>query len=242
MKKVLIISAVVVVLIVAGVYFLISNLDSLIAGMIEKNGSEAAGTKVSVSGVDISLSKGRGSVKDLTVANPEGFSRGEAFSLGDITLDLDVNSVREDPIVIEEIKVSAPVVFAEITESGSSNIERLLKNIKERSRNGDSESGGGKESKRVAIRKFVFEKGRIEVDASAMGVKKRTIELPAIMLDRIGGEEGAYPSDIAGIILKEISQRTAYAIGRSEVEDIIEENLEKSGAEKAKKLLDRLGN
>ncbi len=241
MKKVLIISAVVIVLVVAGVYLLISNLDSLIAQMIEKSGSEATGTKVSVAGVDISLKEGRGSVMDLTVGNPEGFSPGEAFSLDDITLDIDVNTIREDPIVIEEIRVSAPVVFAEITESGSSNIEKLQKNIRERSR-GKASEGGGKEGKRVAIRRFIFEKGRIEVDASALGVKKRTIDLPGIRLDRIGGEEGAYPADIAGVILKEIVQRTAYAIGRSEVEDIIEKNLEKSGAAKAKKLLDRIGN
>ena len=57
------------------VYLLLSNLDSLVERGIEKFGSEAAGTKVSVDRVAIDLRQGRGSILGLTVANPPGFSR-----------------------------------------------------------------------------------------------------------------------------------------------------------------------
>ena len=104
-----------------------SNIDKLIAKGIEKVGSDATQTQVSVSGVDISLKEGRGSIKGLRVESPEGFDARTALSLEDIAIAIDVKSVREDPIVIGEIRIKAPVVYAEITQAGETNINVLKK-------------------------------------------------------------------------------------------------------------------
>ena len=53
MKKVLITIIVIVVLIVVALVLLFSNLNSLVAKAIEKNGSNVTQTSVTVSGVDI---------------------------------------------------------------------------------------------------------------------------------------------------------------------------------------------
>lgn len=237
MKKVLIVLAVIVVVIAAGVYFLLSNLNSLVAGMIEKYGSEATQTSVTVSEVDISLRDSKGSIKGLVVANPEGFDAANAFEMDDITLDINVKSLRGSPMIIEKIRVTAPVVFAEFTGSGNSNLNQLRKNVEEYAadKGGKAEEDG--EAKRMIIRKFIFEKGKIEVDATALGAEKRTVSLPEINMTDIGGEEGATPGEIAAIILKSVAGKATSRVADSELKSVIEKKLGDEGAEKAKELI-----
>ncbi|MCJ7823987.1 MAG: hypothetical protein MUP44_03740, partial [Anaerolineales bacterium] len=171
MKKFLVIALVVIVLIVVVVVFILSNLNSLIADAIEKNGSEVTQTSVSVTGVDISLREGRGSIEGLNIASPEGFEAENVFSLEDITIGIDIKSLRGEPIVINEIRIKAPVVYAEINKAGTSNIDELRKKVKEYTSRAAGESGESeKQDRLILIRQFVFEKGSIEVNASALGL------------------------------------------------------------------------
>lgn len=225
MKKILIVFAVVAVLIVAAVIFLLSNLDSVVAKAIEKHGSEATQTSVTVSGVDISLREGRGSIKGLRVESPDGFKMRDAFSLGDITLDIDIKSLSSDPIVIDEIRILAPVINVEATETGATNIDEIRKNV-QASAGGDAGGGGsGGQEKRIRIKKFVFEEGSIEFDASAMGLEKRTVVLPEIRLDNIGGADGATPDEISRIILVAVSKKVAAEISSSGVKGWLKKKL-----------------
>jgi len=240
MKKVLIALAIIVVVIVVGIYFLFSNLNSMVAGLIEKYGSEATQTSVTVSGVDISLRDSKGSIKGLVVANPEGFDAANAFEMDDITLDINVESLRGSPMIIEEIRVTAPVVFAEFTGSGSSNLNQLRKNVDEYTEDkvGETEEDG--EAKRMIIRKFIFEKGKVEVDATSLGAGKRIVTLPEIRMNDIGGEKGATPGEIAAIILKSVAQKAASRVANSELKSVIEKKLSDEGAEKAKELINKI--
>ena len=241
MKKVLIVVAVVIVLVVVALVLLFSNLNSLVAKAIEKNGSEVTQTSISVSAVDISLREGRGTIKGLRVASPDGFKARDAFSLEDITVDIDIKSVREGPIVIDEVRIQAPVVNAEVTKTGASNIDELLKNVQAHTTGTtgeDAESSG--QTKRIRIKQFVFEKGRIEIDASALGLEKRTITLPEIRLTDVGGTEGATPDEIAKIILTAVAKRVTSEVAGSELKGLIKEKLGDSFKDEAKGMLDKI--
>lgn len=241
MKKIIIAGIVLVIAIGAGAYYLLSNLNSLVASAIEKHGSEVTATSVSVSGVDISLGEGRGSISGLRVASPEGFHVRDAFSLGDITIDLDVSSVREDPVVIDVLRIRQPVVAAEVLGDGSSNIEELRKRVQAYSASGSGSQEAGPR-KKLRIKRFVLEEGRIEADASELGIEKRTLTLPAIRMDNVGGESGAPPDQIAKVILTAVARETASRIANSEIHRLIEDQLDESVADKAKDLIDKIGN
>lgn len=226
MKKVLIVFVAVVVLIVAGVIYMLSNIDSLVAKAIEKHGSDVTQTSVTVSGVELSLKEGRGSITGLRVESPDGFDVRDAFTLGDITLDIDIQSLRGEPIVIDEIRVIAPVINVEIKETGASNIDELRKNV-EASVGGNTGGGGDSEGKdkKIRIKRFVFEEGSIEVDATALGQEKRTFTLPEIRLDDIGGADGATPDEITKIILGEVTKKVASEISSSGARDWLKKKL-----------------
>jgi hypothetical protein len=245
MKRKIIAGGIVIVAIAIALatFYLLSNLNSLIAGAIETHGSDVTDTSVGVSGVDISLREGRGTISGLRVASPEGFEASDAFSLGDITVDIDLKSVREDPVVIDEIRIRAPVVNAEVTSTGASNIDELRKRVQAYtagvSGGGDGTSGG--ETKKLRIKRFVFEQGRVEVDASALGVEKRTITLPEIRLSDVGGASGAAPDEIAKVILTTVAKKVMSEIANSEVDRLVKDQLGDSITDKAKGLLSKIG-
>jgi hypothetical protein len=107
---------VLVVIIAAALFYLWSSLDSLVAHVIEKYGSQTTQTSVRVQSVDIDLQSGAGSVNELKVGNPKGFSSPNAFTLGGITVKIDIDSITKDPIIINEITVQSPHVVYEINK------------------------------------------------------------------------------------------------------------------------------
>jgi len=233
MKKIVL--GVLFLLLVAGIgvsFYFMSNLNSIVAGVIESQGSKVAATDVGVSGVDISLKDGRASLAGFTIANPSGFKGGKAFALGEVTVDIDLGSVRKEPVVIEEVTVREPLVNAEFLESGSLNLDVLKKNIQGYVPTSSGDSKGDGEMKRIRIKSFTFEKGRIEVDASALGVEARSLDLPAIRLDNIGGAEGARPDEIARIVMDALTSRATAEIARAGRDQVIEKG--------AQELLDKI--
>jgi uncharacterized protein involved in outer membrane biogenesis len=248
MKRFLIIAVVVVLVVIGGVYFLLSNLDSIVAGLIEKHGSEATGTAVAVAGVEISLGDGRATIAGLTIDSPEGYEARQAFTLGEATVDIDVESLRGEPIVIDEIRVAAPVVRAEILENGASNLQDLQENLQRYAGSmgagsGDGGDAGGAdadEAKRIRITRFVFEQGRIEADASALGLEARTLTLPSIRLDDIGGAAGARPDEIAQAVLGALTRRAAEEVAKAGLEQKAREMAEDEAEKQAQGLLDKI--
>lgn len=248
MKRFLIIAAVVVLVVIGGVYFLLSNLDSIVAGLIEKYGSEATGTQVAVAGVEISLGDGRATIAGLRIDSPDGYAARQAFTLGEATVDMDVESLRGEPLVIDEIRVAAPVVHAEILESGASNLQDLQKNLQRYAESmgagggggGDGGGSGADEAKRIRISRFVFEQGRIEADASALGLEARTLTLPSIRIEDIGGDAGARPDEIALAVLGALTRQAATEVARAGLEQKAREMAEDEAKKQGQGLLDRI--
>ena len=129
MKKLLIGLVVILAVIGAGLFYLISSLDDLVKTAIEKAGSKAAGVAVTVADVKITPSEGKGVVRGLTIGNPPGFSSPSAVRLGEIALVLDIGSLTKDPIVIRSIQVSAPEITYELDKNGASNIQTIQKKV-----------------------------------------------------------------------------------------------------------------
>lgn len=233
-KPLLIVAAALAVAIVAAVVYFGSNLNALVARAIEQHGGAVTGTRVEVDGVKIALREGRGELAGLRVASPERFAAREAIVLGDIALDLDLGSVRANPLVVEELRVRAPVVHVAFGADGGSNIDVLRRRV-------EAAQGEPRASdKRLRIERFVLEEGRIEVDASALGLEPRSLALPPLRLDDIGGAEGVPPEDVAALVLGTVARQAARDVAASELGGLIEDKLGAPVTERVKGLIDRL--
>lgn len=233
MKRVL--GAMVLGAILAGALYFVFNLGSIVARAIERHGSAVTGTPVAVSGVDLSLREGRGTIRDLRIASPDGFDTSDAVSFEDIAITLNVEESSRDLIVLDEVRIAAPAVRVEVSSSGKTNLDEIRRRVREFA------AEGGLDDERVRIRSLVFQRGTIVVDASAVGLEPRTLNLPELRLQDVGGGSGAGPEEIATIVLGAVVGRATSEIAGSEVESLIRGQLGDSVTDAAKGLLDRLG-
>lgn len=248
-KKILLGSALLVVIVAAALMvLLVSRLDSIVKGAIEEHGSRLTGTAVRVAGVKISLREGQGTIKGLSVGNPVGFEGGEAFSLGEVTLGIDLSTVTKSPVVIQEVLIRGPVVSFELQSSGRSNFDLIMDNVrrkgKEEGRERKEPSGGGEP--RIAVRSFIFEEGKIEADATALGGESAAVKLPVLRLEDVGGTDGGTAEEIGVEILTAFGGAVIRAAARSGIQRVMEKEIEKriggEAGESGKELLRSLFN
>jgi len=220
MKRILAVAGVVLVLAVAGIaWFVLTRLDSMVAQLIETHGSQATGTSVRVGSVRIDLRGGRGTIRGLRVANPKGYSRGDAFELGEITLGIDLGSIQSSPIVIDELTVSAPKASYEVDAKGRSNFDAIKANLDRGSSGVPAEaSEAGGEPPRIAIKRFAFQEGTVSADFSAVDPKREMLEaeLPSVRLQNVGGSKGGTPGELGKTIAGAFTRSVAKTVAANE--------------------------
>jgi uncharacterized protein involved in outer membrane biogenesis len=236
------IGVVVLLVIVIGiVFYAVSSLDSIVAAAIEKYGSQATGTPVRVSAVDIDLRSGQGSVNELSVANPAGFSAPHVFTLGNISTKIDLASITSDPIIIDEISVQTPHVVYEINKSGRSNIAALQDNLA-----GSGGSGEGKsdtadgEGPGLVIRTLVIDSGQIDARVAAMPDKDLSAKLPRIELSNLGEDQGgATARQIAEQVTSAVLERVGPAVADLGLDQYLGQSVEQAKEQLEGKLKDK---
>lgn len=234
------------VALIIAVWVLVARIDSLVARAIEEGGSRATGTEVTVSGVDIGIEEGRGTLTGLDVANPDGFSDRPAFHLGEITLDLDVSTIQgEGTVVLDAIRILAPEVLLETLADGSTNLDVIRRNVQEmadRAKSQGDGSGGADADQRPLILKSVeFADGVVRGDGSALGVEPFEVRLPAFSLSDVGAPDGVPPAEIGSTLLVALSRKAAEAAAREQGGKLLEEKLGDVLGEQGGELLDKLG-
>jgi hypothetical protein len=233
-SKVLITLGILAVIAAAGLFFLFSRLDRIVAAAIEKYGSEATGTKVEVSSVRIRLRAGEGSIRNLSIGNPPGFSAPNAFRLEDITVAVDTGSIPRDPLVIDKVTVRAPRITYEINQAGQSNISGIQKNVQGRQAKEPSRTKAReKEGKKIIIRSLVIENGEVSIQVAALPGKPINVSLPRIELKDLGGKGGDSPGAIARQVLEPLVNQVTQAATRTGIGQYLGK-----GAEDVKKALE----
>jgi hypothetical protein len=232
-SKIIIALAIVLVIVLGGLYYLISNIDSIVKAGIEKYGSRATGTDVRVASVKIRLRAGEGSIGGLSIGNPSGYSSRDAFSLKDITVAIDTGSVTKDPVVIDRIAVLAPSVTYEVNESGKANINEIKANLESYRGIGQDREEKADGGKKMLIRSLVIEEAQVDVRVAALPEESMSAKIPRIQLTNVGGKGGATPEEIALQVLRPLVNQAVQAAARTGVERYIGKS-----AEEAKKLIE----
>ena len=247
LKKTLkwIISAIVllVVLIIGGVYWAYNYFDwhSKVRQMVHIYGSQVVETDVNIGRIDVSLKDGRGSVSDITVGNPSGYSKDLIISLGTAAVKVDVESVKKalmetakktgpkvKTIVIDEVRISKPEVTYELMNLNRNNANDVMANIKK-----NTASSAKKEEPKpadkdavqynVAIKKVVVEDGTATVAAGLLGVSKSlSVPLPTVTINNVGTEkQGITIGDGLARVFQEILKTTVSAVSKVDLSELL---------------------
>lgn len=186
MKKILIGLGILIVAVGLLVLLLVGHLDKIVKVAVERVGTNTLGTQVTLAGVDISLRSATGGLNGLTVANPEGFSEAHAFRLDQVSLDLDLTTVRSEEIVVESVVIDgAHVVFEE--KGGRINLQELLNNVDAAPAEGpaeESESPAG-EGPTLVIKEFRFTNAKARLISENL-TQDVEVSVPDVILRDIG--------------------------------------------------------
>ncbi|MDP8218561.1 MAG: hypothetical protein P9M03_07540 [Candidatus Theseobacter exili] len=224
MKKAILISLSVVVILVAGVIiFTLSNLDSIVKSVIEKVGTKVVGTTVSVGSVDISMSNGQATIKRLKVSNPPGFSRKPIISCGEVTAQIEIKTG-----VINKIIIVSPHFRYE--EKGSeNNFQVIQNNMKSGSQSAKKRpSADMKEKEPVIYQIDLFNLKDAEVVFVSDESKEKEpqmVQISDITLKNLKGTDQQIGMQIMGQLVNEIITTVAKKFIKKEVDKAIKKNL-----------------
>jgi len=216
---------VLVALVAYGLYYLSSNLNGIVAGVIEEQGSAATQTAVKVEGVDIRLTDSSAALAGLSVANPEGFS-GNAIELGALSVALDVNSITSDAIVIKDIVVDGARVNL-VQQGTQNNLKQLLDNLKQL-QSGEQAPASEEPGKRLIIDRFVLDGASASV--TLPGVEgTREVELPQVVVNDIGrASNGATGAQVAQQLLRPLLEAAITSAAGQAVKDKAKEKIDEA--------------
>jgi uncharacterized protein involved in outer membrane biogenesis len=219
-------------------WFLRFSLDGRVKAAIEEYGSAMTLSEVRVEGVNLDLRGGRGTIRGITVANPDGFPSGAAVSLAGIEMAIEPASLRTSPLVVREIHVGEPRVTVVLTEDGRMNIDALRRNVGDypdrveaaeaAERRGEAPpreapaaaaapAGEPEPERRVRVGELTIAEGVILVDASALGRDPEELKLGSVELRDLGGARGATPEQLGRRVADALIGRTARAVAGAEV-------------------------
>lgn len=214
------------VLLAGGAAYLLWSLDARVERAIEGVGSRIMGTRVSVDSVDIDLRSGTGTIRGLSVENPQGFSKADAIRLDEIELAIDTRSLRAQPFELSRVRIGESTVQLEVSEQGASNIGTLAQHIaREPAHSADepaSEVQG--QPRRFAIDRLSFAGGRILLLRPGAESPDRA-NLPELDLTRVGGEQGDTGGEIGKQIAWAFTRRVAAATAGHELGRFLEREI-----------------
>ena len=245
--------AVVVLLLILAVggivVYTLQNADTLIKQLVEKYGSEAAGTQVTLEGVNLDLQQGRIELSGLEVANPPGYITPYAFALKQIVVQVQPGSLTGSPIVVDEITIDQPSINAEEKNLRQTNLSELAANVN--SGGGDSAprepAGDEADLPNVAVTAFNFSRANISLVSEQYG--DRTIQMPSFTAKNLGGTAGLPPDQLAVALMDEVLKQASAAVRRAtrdavkeEVRDRAREALDEKLSDETKEKVEGLRN
>lgn len=235
---------IIVIALAAALYYVWSSLDSLVKTAIEEYGSQVTQTTVQVKQVKLqhTLAQGKGSIAGISVANPKGFSTPYAFTLGEIQTKIDIKTITQSPVVIDEIVVAAPQMFFEINNEAKANFNVLKDNINRaipaKPASKQTETKTPETEIKIIIRRLLIQDGKVEATVIPLD-KQLSTRLSRIELHNLGGKGGSTPAEIARQVLAVVVDRTRAAVSELGIEQQLKDAADQRIAEEKAKLKSR---
>ena len=163
----------ILILLVVLVAVVIILIDPIAKNALEKGAPLILGTNVSVERIHIEPLNGRVEITNLIVDNPkESYSSEYAIKLGDVIADVDINTVMNHKIRIEEMFLKDVDIVYE-TNVLNSNLQEILDNVKKldtaEKKEKQEEDKSGEEDKEKTLQVDLIELSSVGVTVQAKG-------------------------------------------------------------------------
>ena len=209
---------VVVVLLVAALLFI----NSIVKQSINTAAPKLLGVNTHVDVVNIKPLRGIVYIKNLTLANPEGYNKDKfLFAVNEFYVNINMASLFSDTIKIHKILINAPGCTYEV-KNGTSNIDALIAKINKREavqeqKQADSQTPQQpqtkKAGKKVVIDEILLNDTKLAYSSSMTAGTFLTIPIPSIIIKDIGkGKDGTSFGDALSDVFNKILSSIGPAI------------------------------
>lgn len=184
------------------------TLSTRVDNQIELVGSELTGVSVTVDEVNLRIARGFGEIKGFRIANPAGYVSDYAMVWGLLDINLGIiSSVAGEPLVLEKLVISYPVVNLEKNDHGGSNLNDIAGNTEKNLTTADQKSAEEEpaseqtpgEPIRIVIRELIIE--GVTLNVRGTDGTTRSAILPSIKLTDVGGDEGKTPGGLGLVVI-----------------------------------------
>jgi hypothetical protein len=216
-KKVLIGLAGLLLLVGGGIYLAYHSLDIVVKMALEHYGPQVTGASFTVGEVKLSIRDGRGTLTNIEIGNPAGFSSPRAARLGEIRVAIEPGTLTDPVVLLHELAVISPLITYERAKNAT-NLDAIQKNIEAYIQR----SGGPSESRpaeaKKGRRKFIIERlvirgAKVTMTNPALRGQGLSFDLPDIDLRDVGTRQGgATASEIGNMVTGVIQQRIAQKV------------------------------
>jgi hypothetical protein len=171
---------------------------------IERGGSMATKTDVTVQSVDLMLLRGKFEMTGLNVKNPAGYKHTDFMNLGKAFVELNIRSLTTDTIEINKVQLDNIQLTLEQKTLTQSNLNEILNNLPK------SEKTTETSGKKVVIKELVI--NSVEVKAKLLPIPGKadtvTIKLDPIVMNDLG-DKPINTAELTAKILKAIAAGVA---------------------------------
>ncbi len=190
MKKILIAGVVLIVAVAGIAFYTLSNLGPIVKKTVNTLGPKITKTTVNVNDVSISIFSGQVKIKKFFLGNPKGFHSAQAMKVASIYVDIDEDSITQNPVIINTIKIVSPEITYEKI-AGSDNFQTILKNIKRSAKSEDRSvktkgAAKDKKTKKIIINNVIIKSGKVSLNMTSLKEQRIVAPLPDIHLTDIG--------------------------------------------------------
>lgn len=199
MKKVLMVFL--VLLLLAGVaawYFVSFGLDGVIRQQIEKVGTQALGTSVTVGSVNTDIKNGAMTISAITIANPPGYNNKNALTLNEIEAAVDYKNFD-----IKRVIINKPEIVIE-EKNGGSNFSEILAGME--SSPEPAPPAEGAEEPILVIHYFRMDESRAAFESESLD-HYSDLKVKAIEVKNVEGT----PQEVAEVITKKVVEKIVSA-------------------------------
>ncbi|TSA40048.1 hypothetical protein D4Q85_00380, partial [bacterium] len=205
-KRLIIGGVLLVVVVIIGAVAGLFYINDLVKVGVEKGGTYAMGVKTSLGSADVGLFSGKAGLKELAVANPEGFKGPQFFGLGAAAVEVSLTSLRSDVVEVPRLELSGVRASLE-KKDGKTNYKVILDNLAKLQSGKPSEAKPAGGEKKFVIKDLDIKDVRVSVDLfdSAIPVGSIVVPIERIHLTDLGTAGKGLPmSDIVAIVVRAV--------------------------------------
>ncbi len=255
MKKILLVTLLLILVLGGATYWFFENLDDFIKNYMVENGSKMTKTEVEVDSVKTDFQKGEISINRLGIENPNGFSNSEAFEVEKVMISINKESLTQDIIEIPLVLINNPEIIYEYNgkktnfnvlkeniqsyQNNESNISQEKKSTKTTENKEIKDTNDKKTPKTFFIKELKIVD--LEIKARVSSLKKDFLnkKIPLIVIKDIGSKsQGASPEFILERVILKVDDNLETVFDFKSLKTDIRKNINKiidklSGEQKA---------